>query len=77
MVLTLTDKQHAAIASWWHSAPSSSDATRNIRLLAAEFRAAGFEIAFSCVSWRELREQLPEMAEVLGKSVIARHRLRA
>lgn len=47
-----------------------------MRAIAAEFQAAGFEVAFSCVSWQEMRKLLPDMAEVIGRSVIARHRIR-
>lgn len=70
MVDTLTARQHAAIAAWW-----SRLRTRQAAL--AEFEAAGFLVGFSCVGWAQLRQLLPDMAEVLGRSILTRHRLRA
>ena len=69
----LTEAQHLALAKWWAEHGVGADHRSRV----AEFLAAGFTVAFSCVSWRELRADLPDMAEVMGRSIIARHRLRA
>lgn len=60
----LSEKRHAEVAALWEGY------TRKERM--AAFRAAGFVEGYSIVSWPELRRLLPDMAEVLGKSILRR-----
>ena len=66
----MTERQHKAVAAWWSQ-------LRDMAAARAEFYAAGFTVAFSCIGWAQLRQLLPDMADALGRSIIARHRLRA
>ncbi len=47
------------------------------KALVQEFTACGFDTGYSCVTWQELRNLLPNVADVLGHSIAARHRLRS
>ena len=69
----LTEAQHVALDKWWAEHGLGADHRSRV----AEFHAAGFKVAFSCISWRELRAGLPDMAEVMGRSIMVRHRVRA
>lgn len=55
---------------FWRTLPDRKAVVR-------EYLACGFTTVYSCISWKELRATLPDMAEVMGHSIIARHRLRA
>lgn len=64
----LTDKQEAAASRWWSA--------QDQKTLVAAWYAAGFTTIFSCMGWGELRRTMPDVADVLGRSVITRYRLR-
>lgn len=64
----LTEEQHATLSTWWDEQPR--------KVVQQAYYAAGFMVAYSCMGWRELRREFPDMAEVIGASVIQRHRLR-